>query len=201
LRQWHIGIGNTEHVGQQQQVLGVGAGRRHSSNLCTRGSGFEALDAEGRSQQPRRRIERNVTGVGFAEGPEDFDSAGSRKRRGLSGHPALADARRSHHVDHAAATPDRAVDDGIECGHLPTPTDEAHVSAPEQTAAPVGRQQDTGGDGFGHALDLHELRFAQSRRVFDEVRGRLGNPDPTGRRHLFHPLGEPDSVAGRGIAE
>ncbi len=54
------------------------------------------------------------------------------KRRGLPGHPALADARRSDHVHHTTAATDRAVHHGVEGRHLPAPTDQGRLGTPDE---------------------------------------------------------------------
>ena len=77
-------------------------------------------------------LEGDVAGVRLAEGPEHLDPATGRQRRGLPGHPALADARRSHHIHDTTAATDRAVHHGVEGRHLPAPTDQARLGAPDQ---------------------------------------------------------------------
>ena len=77
----------------------------------------------------------------FAEGPKHLDPATGRQRGGLPGHPGLADARRSHHIDHTTAATDRALDHGVERCHLPAPADQARLGARDQAIPRADRQQ------------------------------------------------------------
>ena len=73
-----------------------------------------------------------VARMRLAEGPKHLDPATGRHRCGLPRHPALADARRSHHVHHTTATTDRAVHHCLKRRHLPAPTDQARLGVPDQ---------------------------------------------------------------------
>ena len=124
LWQRHLGVGDTEQIIEQQQILRVGI-RNLLPGPGAGGVAVQVGHAGARPQQPRDQMERDVTGVGFAEGPKHLDAATGRQRRGLPSHPALTDARRSHHTGDTAAAHNRAVRDGFKRRHLPTPTDQA----------------------------------------------------------------------------
>ena len=132
--QRHIGVGDAEQIIQQQQILRVGI-RKSFAHPRAGGFAVEVGHAAARSQHPGHHLEGDVGSVGFAEGPKHLDPATGRQRRGLPGHPGLADARRSHHVHDTAAVTDRAVDDGVEGRHLPAPTDQPGFGAPDQAIA------------------------------------------------------------------
>ncbi len=131
LGQCHFGVGDAEQIIEQQQILRVGV-RDLFSRLRAGGVAVEVGHAAARPQQPRHHPEGDVTGVGFAEGPKHLDPASCRDCGGLPGHPALADAWRSHHIHHTAATTDRAVHDRVQSRHLPTPTDQARLGAADR---------------------------------------------------------------------
>ena len=137
----------------------------------------------------------------FAEGPKHLDPATGRQRRGLPGHPGLADARRSHHIHHTTAATDRAVHQGVEGRHLPAPTDQARLGAPDQAIPRADRHQSACAHRFVGPFDAHPLRFRQHHGVLDQPRGRLRQHHPAGRRHRFHPLREPDRLADRGVPQ
>ena len=139
--------------------------------------------------------------MGLAEGPKDFDPASGRQRRGFPGHPALADARRSHHIHHTTAATDRAVHHGVQGRHLPASTDQACFGAPGQAIPRADPHQPARGNRFVGPLDAHPFRFGQHHGVLDEPRGRLREHHPARGRHRFHPLGEPDRLADRGVAQ
>ena len=97
LGQRHIGVGDAEQIIKQQQILRVGIGHT-SAQPGAGGFAVEVSHAGARPQQPRHDMERDVTGMGLAEGPKHLDAATGRQRRRLPRHPGLADARRSHHI-------------------------------------------------------------------------------------------------------
>ena len=57
------------------------------------------------------------------------------------------------------------------------------------------------GHRFVGPLDAHPLPFTQRHGVLDQPRGRLRQHHPARGRHRFHPLGKPDRLAGRGVAQ
>ena len=142
LGQRHLGVGDAQQIIKQQQILRVGI-RDLFPHPGAGGFAVQVSHAAARPQQPRHHMERDLTGMRLAEGPQHLDPATGRQRRGLPGHPALADARRSHHIHHTTAATDRAVHHGVEGRHLPAPTDQARLGAPDQAIARADRQQPT----------------------------------------------------------
>ena len=129
--QRHLGVGDAEQIIKQQQILRVGVGYLFP-NPSAGGVAVQGGHADAHAQQLGHHTEGNVTGVGFAEGPHHLDAATGRHGRRLPGRPALADARRSDHVQHTTAATDRAVHHGVERRHLPAPTDQARLRAPDR---------------------------------------------------------------------
>ncbi len=132
LGQRHLRVGDAEQIIKQQQILRVGIGGDTRPQPRAGSFTLEVSHAAGRPQQPRHGMERDVARMGFAEGPKHLDPATGRKRRGLPGHPGLADARRSHHIPDTTAATDCAVHEGVECGHFPSPADQARLGATDQ---------------------------------------------------------------------
>src|SRR5260370_35080111 len=104
------------------------------------GSAVAVGHAAARPQQPRHRIDRDVTVVRLAEGPKHLDPAGGRGRRGLAGRPGLADARRSPHIHDTTAATDGAVPNGVEARPLPAPP---RRPPPARPAPPPPRRSPT----------------------------------------------------------
>ena len=168
--QRHLGVGDAQQIIEQQQILRVGIGDLFPDPGAG-GFAVEVGHAGARPQQPRHRMEGNVAGVGLAEGPKHLDPATGRQRRGLARRPALADARRSHHIHDTTAATDRAVDHGVERRHLPVPTDQARLGAPDQAMPRLDRDQSARGHRFVGSFDAHPLRFGQHHQMLDQPRG------------------------------
>ena len=198
LGQRHIGVGDAEQIIQQQQILRVGIGHIRPQPGAG-GFAVEVGHTAARPQQPRHHVEGNVTGVGFAEGPKHLDPATGGQRRGLPGHPGLADARRSHHVHHTTAATDRALHHGVERRHLPAPTHQGRLGAPELAVARADPHQPARAHRFVGPLDADPLRFTQYGGVLDQPRRRLREHHPARGRHRFHPLRKPDRLADRSV--
>ena len=107
----------------------------------------------------------------------------------------------SDHIHDTAAPTDRAVHDGVEGRHLPAPTDQARLGAPDQAVPWADRQQSARGNWVVGPLDVHPLRFGQHHGVLDQPRGGLREHHPARGRDRFHPLGKPDRFAGRGVSQ
>ncbi len=167
LGQCRIGVGDAEQIIEQQQILRVGVGTYISPQPRAGGVAVEVSHTAARPQQPRHGIKRDVTSMGFAEGPKHLDPATGRQRGGFAGHPGLADARRSHHVDHTAAATDHAVRNGVEGRHLPAPTDQACLLARQHPMARPHPKQPARKDGTVGTFDVHPLRFTQDSGIFD----------------------------------
>ena len=116
-------------------------------------------------------MERDVTGVRFAERPKHRDPASSRGRRRLPGHSGLADARWSNHGHDTTAATDGAVDDGVQRRHLPAPADQARLRASDEAIALAYPQQSARAHRFLGALDVQPLRLSEHHGVLDEARG------------------------------
>ena len=74
---------------------------------------------------------------------------------------ALADARWPHHADHSAVAVDCAVQQALNGGHLPPPTDQIRLSTADGVMLIAHAQQATGGHRFFGALDPNR---SQARR-------------------------------------
>src|SRR6202022_1453813 len=88
------------------------------------GRPVKTLDAGGRAQQPRHGMEGDLAGVRLTEGGENFPTLSARPRCNLTHQTALTDAGWPHHADHSAVAIDRAIQQALDGGHLPPPTDE-----------------------------------------------------------------------------
>ena len=200
LGQRHLGVGDAQQVIEQQQILRVCI--RHAfANPGPRGFALQVFDPAQRAQQPRHRVEGNIVGMRFAVDPHHLDPATGRGRRGLPRHPALADTWRSHHGHDTTAATGRAVHHGVEGGHLPAPTDQAHLGAPDQALPRPDRQQPVRAYGLVGALDGHPHRFRKHHRVLDQSGGELAKHHPTGRRDRLHPLRHPHLLTDRGVPQ
>ena len=74
-------------------------------------------------------------GVRLAEGGEHLDTPGGCHRGDLAHQTALADARRPDHADHRAVAVDCTVQQALDGGHLPLPTDQIRLSTPDERDA------------------------------------------------------------------
>ncbi len=72
--------------------------------------------------------------------------------------------------------------------HLPAPTDQARLGAPDQAIPRADRHQPARAHRFVGPLDAHPLRFSQHHGVLDQPRGGLRQHHPARGRHRFHPL-------------
>ena len=102
---------------------------------------------------------------------------------------------------HTTAATDRALHQGVKGRHLPASTDQARLGAPDQALPRADPHQPARGNRFVGALDVHPFRFRQRHGVLDQPRGGLREHHPARGRHRFHPLGEPDRLADRGVTQ
>ena len=137
----------------------------------------------------------------LAEGPKHLDPAPGRQRRGLPRHPGLADARRPHHIHHTTAATDRPLQQGVDSGHLPAPTNQARLGASDQPIPRADRHQPARAHRVVGPLDAHPLRFTQDHGVLHQPRGRLRQHHPARGGHRFHPLRQSDLLADRGVPQ
>ncbi len=200
LWQRHVGVGDAEQIDEQQQILRIGIGHI-SPHPCAGGFAVQVGHTAARPQQSRHRLEGNVAGVRLAKGPKHLEPPTGRQRGSLPRYPGFTDARRSHHVHDPAAATDRAVHKGVEGSHLPAPTDQVRIGAPELAFAWADGQQAARAHRFVCPLDVHPFGFGQQHGVLDQPRGRLREHHPARGRHRFHPLGKTDGLAGRGVAQ
>src|SRR4029077_18768261 len=91
---------------------------------------IKTFNSGGRTQELSDRIERNLAGVGFAEGGEHLDSTCYGHSRNLAHQTAFTDTRRSHHSDNSAVTVDCSDQQPLDGRHLRAPTDQIRFSAP-----------------------------------------------------------------------
>ena len=146
-------------------------------------------------------MEGDLAGVRLAEGGEHLDTAATRHRRNLAHQTALADARWPHHADHRAVAVDCTVQQALDGGHLPPPTDQIRLSTPD-SAMPFGHaQQPPGGHRLVGTLDLDHLRFAESRSAINQSRGGRAEHHPARRSDRLHPLSHPDLLTDGGVTE
>ena len=133
-RKRHIRVGDAQQVIEQHQILGVCVGNLGAHSIAG-GLLVKTLDAGGRAQQPRHGMEGDLAGVRLAEGGEHLHTTGARHRRHLAHQTALADARWPHHTDHRAVAVDCAVQQALNGGHLPPPTDQIRLEHARQRDA------------------------------------------------------------------
>ena len=125
----------------------------------------------------------------------------TRHRRNLTHQTALADARWPHHTDHSAMAIDCAVQQALDGGHLPPPTDQIRLSTPDGVMPFAHAQQAMGGHWLLGTLDANHLWLTESRCAIDESRGRRAQHHPAGRSDRLHPLSHPDLLADGGVTE
>ena len=152
-------------------------------------------------QQPRDGVEGDLAGVRLAEGGEHLHTTAVRHRRHLAHQTALADARWPHHADHRAVAIDRAVQQALNGGHLPPPTDQIRLSTPDSAMPFTHAQQPTGGHRLVGTLDLNQLGLAEGRCALNQSRGGRAEHHPTRRSDRLHPLRHPDLLTDRGVTE
>ena len=136
LGQRHLGIGDA------QQVIEAAAsprGLRREPGAHLRTSGLRRRD---RSTPVAARSSRATTWKGTSLACDSQKAVntstprGGGHRRDLAHQTALADARWAHHADHRAVAVDGAVQQALDGGHLPAPTDQSRLSTPD-SAMPV----------------------------------------------------------------
>ena len=191
LGQRHIGVGDAEQIIKQQHILRVGI--RDLFPHCARASSPSRSATPVRARSSRVTAWNGISRVWDSQKVQNTSSSASgRGRGGLPGHPAFADARRSHDIDHATAGTDGAVRKGVEGRHLPAPTDQTRLGAAAAASARADRHQSAHRNRFIRPLDVRLLGFTQQHDVLDQPSGRLGQHHPARRGHRFHPLRQPD---------
>ena len=125
----------------------------------------------------------------------------SRHRRHLAHQTALADARWPHHTDHRAVAVDCTVQQALNGGHLPPPTDQIRLSTLDSAMPFPHAQQPMGRDRLIGTLDLNQLRLAESRCAINQSRGGRAEHHPTRRSDRLHPLRHPHLLTDGGVTE
>ena len=124
LGQWHIGVGDAQQVIQQQQILRVGI-RKSFADPLAGGVAVEVRRCRCPLAASGPPPGRGCRQCGIRRRPKTLRARDRPPAPRLLGPPGtFADTRRSHHVHDTAAVTDRAVDDGVEGGHFPAPTDQ-----------------------------------------------------------------------------
>ena len=95
----------------------------------------KTLDFSGRAQQPGDGVEGNLRGVRLAEDGEHFNTTGGGLRSNFAHETALTDTRRTHDADHSAVAVYCAIQQALDSGHLPTPTDQIRLERARQRDA------------------------------------------------------------------
>ena len=96
---------------------------------------------------------------------------------------------------------DRTVQHALNGGHLPPPTHQIRLGAPDQAMPFPHAQQPAGRDRLIGTLDAHHLRLTQGRCAINQSRGGRAEHHPTRRCDRLHPLGHPHLLTDRGITQ
>ena len=96
---------------------------------------------------------------------------------------------------------DGTVQQALDGGHLPPPTDQIRLSTPDSAMPFAHAQQPMGGHRFVGTLDLNQLRLAESRCAINQSRGGRAEHHPTRRCDRLHPLSHPDLLTDGGVTE
>ena len=105
------------------------------------------------------------------------------------------------HADHSAVAIDRAVQQALDGGHLPPPTDQSRLSTPDGAMPVADAQQAVGAHRLVGTLDLNQLGLAQGRCAINESRGGRAEHHPTRRGDRLHPLSHADLLTDRGVTQ
>ncbi len=193
----HRGVTDAQKVIEQQQVFRVGVGDLGSH--ARPGSPIvEIGHPQAVAQQPGHHVKRDVAGVGLAVGGEHRHIAARRERCGFADQSALADARRTHDIDHTPGAADGLVEDRGHGADFPLTADQNRLAAPTGRMVVDGHQS-PGGHRCVSALDVHQLGLTQHRGLFDQAGGGLAEHHPTRRRHRFHSLRHPHLLTDRRV--
>ena len=199
--QRHVGVGDAQQIIEQQQILRVGIrdsfpdpgprgrGRRGRPCRCPR-----AAAASPHGTGSSRACDSQKAHITSTPRPA-ASAAASRATRLLPmpGGPTTF------------TTPPRppivAVHYGVEGRHLPVPTDQARLGAPDQAIPRSDRHQPARAHRFVGTLDVHPLRFGQHTMCSTSRAVDSESITAPGGRSRFHPLGHPDLLADRGVAQ
>ena len=124
----------------------------------------------------------------------DAIAESSRTRR-------LFPTRRPDDAHHSALTIDRTVQQALNGGHLPAPTNQSRLRTPDARMPFAYAQQAMGGHRFLGALDPNHLRFTENRHPVHQPRGGRAEHHPTRRSDRLHPLSHPHLLTHGGVTE
>ena len=112
----------------------------------------ETLHSGGRAQQPRDGMEGDLAGVRLAEGGEHLDTTGSLPWPKARAPDGFFRCQAPHHADHSAVALDCTVQQALDGGHLPPPTDQIRLSTPDGAMLFAHAQQAVGRTGLSAPL-------------------------------------------------
>ena len=96
---------------------------------------------------------------------------------------------------------DCTVQQALNGGHLPPPTDQIRLSTPDSVMPFAHAQQAAGGHRLIGTLDLNQLGLTQSRCAINQPCGGRAEHHPARRGDRLHPLSHPDLLADRGVTQ
>ena len=96
---------------------------------------------------------------------------------------------------------DCTLQQALDGGHLPPPTDQIRLSTLDGAMPFPHAQQPAGGDWLVGTLDLNQLRLAESRCAINQSRGGRAEHHPARRSDRLHPLSHPDLLTDSGVTE
>ena len=131
----------------------------------------------------------------FAGGGEDLQAAMSRQCRQLVDQAALTDAGRADGRDHLAVPLRGTLQQALDGGHLPVPTNKVRLGTSPDVTPFVYAEQPPGGHRLVGAFDVDMLNFAETRNPVDKFGCRRAEHHATRRGHRLDPLGHTDLVS------
>ena len=108
---------------------------------------------------------------------------------------------RADHADHSALPSDCTLQQPLNGGHLPPPTDQVRLSTPDSPVLFLHAQQSTGGHRPVGTLDAHPLRLTESRCAVNQPSRGQTEHDPARRSRCFHPLSHTNLLTDGGVTE
>ena len=96
---------------------------------------------------------------------------------------------------------DSAIQQTLDGGYLPVPTDQVRLSAPDSVTPFRHAQQPLGADRLIGALDADKLSITEHRSALDQPCGGCAEHHPARRCGGFHPLGHTDLFTDGGVSE
>ena len=146
-------------------------------------------------------MERDVTGVGFAERGKHVDTAARGDRGRLTNEAALANSCRSGDTDDTPLPVDCLRQCTCQRPQFPLAPHQTRLPTADESPANRYAQEATRGNRRVGAFDVHQLWIAQNGGVFDQSGGGLVEHHSAGRCHRFHALSHTDLFTDRGITQ